>query len=192
MNYSVETKPSQVNVMLNGPQGMKPQAQGSGPPMPAVPPPQTGLMAGGLTNPYFPYPNMPPHPSLWYGQVPMYNQPLPPLHPQQYMVPPMQPLNYPMIAEWLALCDNHPQHSGEDFSSLVPKFDKEGFQCLHQLTGDCITVEKLSEWLDIGKGTADLILGYAEEDIAAIRAGAFQIPFGATGSHGENLMQSQK
>jgi len=90
-----------------------------------------------------------------------------------------------MIADWLALCDNHPQRSGENFGCLATKFDEEGFRRLHQLTGDRITVEKLLEWLGIGKGTADLILGYAEEDVAAIRAGSFQMP------HGQNLMQPQ-
>ena len=153
--------------------------------MSAVPPPQTRSMAGALANPYFPYPNMPPHP-LWFGQFPMYNPSFPLLHPQQYMaapmtsVPPVPPVKYPVISEWLVLCDNHPQHSGEDFTSLVSKFDKEGFRHLHQLTGDRITVKKLSEWLNIRKGTADLILRYAEEDILAIHGGAFQMPFGAS------------
>ena len=118
--------------MANGPRGTRNQAQISASPVSAVPPPQTGLTAGAPANPYFPYPNMPPHP-LWYGQLPMYNPPFPLLHPQQYMatqmtsVPPMQPVNYPMISEWLVLCDNHPQRSGENFSDLVSKFDKEGF-----------------------------------------------------------------
>jgi hypothetical protein len=71
----------------------------------------------------------------------------------------------------------------------VSKFDKEGFWCLHQLTGDCITVKKLSEWLGIRKGTADLILRYVEEDILVICGGAFQMPFGASSSQGQNLMQ---
>jgi len=73
----------------------------------------------------------------------------------------------------------------------VPKFDKEGFRRLNQLTGDRITVEKLSEWLGIGKGTADLILRYAEEDITAIQvcAGAFQMPLGGVIGHGQNSIQ---
>jgi len=90
-----------------------------------------------------------------------------------------------MIADWLALCDLHPQCSSENFSCLGTKFDQEGFRRLHQLTGERITVEKLLEWLDIGKGTADLLLRYAEEDTAAICAGAFQM------LHGQNLTQPQ-
>jgi hypothetical protein len=154
--------------------------------MPTVSLSQTGPTTGALANPFFSYPN----PSLWYGHVPIYNPPFPPLQPQHYMVPPIMPalptqsVEYPMIAEWLTYCDNHPQRSGEDFSSLMPKFDDEGFRRLYQLTGDRITVEKLSEWLGIRKGTADLILRYAEEDIVVIRAGVFH-PF--TG-HGQNIV----
>jgi hypothetical protein len=89
-------------------------------------------MAGGLANLYIPYLNMPSH-LLWFGQLLIYNPSFPLLHPQQYMamlmisVPPVLPVNYPRISKWLVLCDNHPQHSREDFTSLVSKFDKEGF-----------------------------------------------------------------
>src|SRR5712691_224114 len=99
--------------MQNGPRGTKPQALVSSSPMSAIPPPgppQAGLMSGTLANPYFPYPSPAPHPFFWYGQAPMYHPPFPPLHPQQYMVPPIpsQPVDYPLIAEWLTQCDNHP------------------------------------------------------------------------------------
>jgi hypothetical protein len=53
---------------------------------------------------------------------------------------------------------------------------------LHQLTEAHITVKKLSEWLSIGKETADLILRYTEEDILAICKGAFQMLFSASSS----------
>jgi endonuclease III-like uncharacterized protein len=36
-----------------------------------------------------------------------------------------------------------------------------------------MTVENLSNWLGIGKGTADLIIQYAEEDMALVRDGKF-------------------
>ena len=83
-------------------------------------------MAGALANLYFPYPNMPPH-LLWFRQFPMYNPSFSLLHPQQYMaapmtsVPPVPPVKYPVISEWLLLRDNHPQCSREDFTSLVSK-----------------------------------------------------------------------
>ena len=50
-------------------------------------------------------------------------------------------------------------------------------------------MEKLSEWLSIGKGTADLILRYAEEDIAAIHVGAFQMPLSTSSIYGQGPMQ---
>jgi hypothetical protein len=179
--------------MANSPRGTKANAQVAVPPMPAGLSPHARPTAGILPNPYFPqaYPNLPPH-SLWYGQVP-YNLPFPLPHPQQYMAPPTtsvvptQHIEYPVIAEWLTYCDDHPQHSGEDFASLAPKFDKEGYRHVNQLTGECITVEKLAQWLGIGKGTADLIIMYAEEDMVAICAGMFQMSFS---SHGQNIMHS--
>jgi hypothetical protein len=45
----------------------------------------------------------------------------------------------------------------------------------HQLTGDWITVEKLLDWLNIGKGMADLLIRYAEEDVELVKAGAFMM-----------------
>jgi hypothetical protein len=36
-----------------------------------------------------------------------------------------------------------------------------------------MSVENLSNWLEIGKGTADLIIQYAEEDMALVRDGKF-------------------
>jgi hypothetical protein len=36
-----------------------------------------------------------------------------------------------------------------------------------------MSVENLSSWLHIGKGTADLIIQYAEEDMALVRDGKF-------------------
>jgi len=36
-----------------------------------------------------------------------------------------------------------------------------------------MSVENLSNWIEIGKGTADLIIQYAEEDMALVRDGKF-------------------
>ena len=52
-------------------------------------------------------------------------------------------------------------------------FNVEGYRFIHQLTGPHTLVEKLSAWLNIGKGTADLLIWYAEEDVALIKAGTF-------------------
>jgi hypothetical protein len=42
-------------------------------------------------------------------------------------------------------------------------------------TGTQVTVDKLSEWLEIGPGTAILIMNYAEEDCGLITAGTFSM-----------------
>jgi hypothetical protein len=81
--------------------------------------------------------------------------------------------DYPKIPAWLTYCDNHPERCGEDFSLYAWKFEREGWRRIHQLTGDRISVEKLSDWLSIGKGTADLLIRYAEEDVDHIKAGTF-------------------
>ena len=46
---------------------------------------------------------------------------------------------------------------------------------INQLTGPRMTVEKLSEWLSIGVGTADLLIQYAEEDVVLIKNGLFSM-----------------
>jgi hypothetical protein len=89
-----------------------------------------------------------------------------------------------MIPAWLTYCDQHPQRRGEDFSSHASKFDKEGYRRIHQLTGDRITVEKLSDWLSIGKGIADLLIRYAEEDVELVKAGTFSMVFADGGTFG--------
>jgi hypothetical protein len=46
---------------------------------------------------------------------------------------------------------------------------------INQLTRDRISVEQLSEWIGIGKGIADLIIQYAEEDVALAKAGRLSL-----------------
>ena len=38
-----------------------------------------------------------------------------------------------------------------------------------------MSIENLSSWLEIGKGTADLIIQYAEDDMARFRDGNFMM-----------------
>jgi hypothetical protein len=105
----------------------------------------------------------------------MVNQPVAdlPKDASQVLPVPNLSIEYPTIVIWLAHCDKHPSRSGEDLSKLLPKFNTEGFRRIHQLTGDRITVEKLAEWVGIGRGTADLLIRYAEEDTELVRAGRF-------------------
>jgi hypothetical protein len=86
-------------------------------------------------------------------------------------------VEYPLISQWLLHCDYHPARSGDDFSSHAWKFETEGYRRINQLTADnrFLLIEKLSAWLGIGKGIADLITRYAEEDVALVRAGKFSM-----------------
>ena len=78
-----------------------------------------------------------------------------------------------MITTWLNYCDRHPARFGENFSQYAAKFSQEGYRRIHQLTpSDRMSVEKLSDWFGIKRGTADLLIGYAAEDVALIKTGA--------------------
>ena len=90
---------------------------------------------------------------------------------------PTVPVKFPNIADWIGYCDQRPDRSGANLSTLIPKFQEQGFRTINQLTtgGNRITVDKLSEWLSIRPGTADLIMGYAEEDCQLITAGRFEM-----------------
>ena len=74
-------------------------------------------------------------------------------------------------------CDKHPERGGENFSEFAEKFDQQGYRRINQLVGTHILVEKLSDWLYIGKGTADLIIQHAEEDMELVNAGTFLMVF---------------
>ncbi|KAI9453828.1 hypothetical protein F5148DRAFT_1288909 [Russula earlei] len=67
----------------------------------------------------------------------------------------------PRIGPWLEYCDMHHDSQGEDFSKHADKFDKEGYHHINQLVRDRMSEEKLSNWLNIGKGTANLLIQYA-------------------------------
>jgi hypothetical protein len=92
------------------------------------------------------------------------------------------PLVYPKISDWLQYCDRHPDRGGEDFSNHIWAFDREGYHCINQLAGNRMTVEKLLEWLNIGKGTADLLIQYAEEDVELVRNGIFSMSLPDSGA----------
>ena len=63
----------------------------------------------------------------------------------------------------------------ENFFGLADKFDQQGYCTINQLTGSRMSVENLSNWLQIWKNTADLqvIIQYAEEDMVLVRDGKF-------------------
>jgi hypothetical protein len=90
-------------------------------------------------------------------------------------VPTATAVIYPNIADWLNYCDSHPDCAGEDFKTHIMAFDRHGYQCMNQLMGPRMTVEKLSDWLSIGVSTADLLIQYAEEDVVLIKNGLFSM-----------------
>ena len=174
VTYSAEKKPLEINVY-----GAPPRSRAPGREMAVSQPPPLPPM--GFPYAYYPPPYAPMPP--WYSQPPpsSFNpvQPAPALAPtlDRAATKPTIKVSYPQITTWLAYCDRHADRRGEDFSALASKFDKEGFRRLNQLTGARVTVEKLSEWLNIGKGTADLLMGYAEEDVELCKAGNFTMAF---------------
>jgi hypothetical protein len=100
-------------------------------------------------------------------------QPSGPQVPQANPTVPLRHVRGPRIFDWLEYCDRVPGRDGEFFFGLADKFDKQGYRTIDQLTSSRMTVENLSNWLEIGKGTADLIIQYAEEDMVLVRDGKF-------------------
>ena len=88
-----------------------------------------------------------------------------PLEPQAITETPTESkqtriIDYPQITAWLQYCDNHASRSGEDFCLLARKFSDQGYRRIHQLTSR-----------RIGKGTADLLIEYADEDAELVESG---------------------
>ena len=119
-------------------------------------------------------------PSIGMG-MPYYSMPVPPSHQLAMQTNPHPvdveavDLDYPLITKWLSYCDQHAHRGGRDLSRYAVAFDGEGFVTIDQLVGPRVNIEKLSEWLGIGKGTADLILRYAEMDIGLVKAGKLNL-----------------
>lgn len=82
------------------------------------------------------------------------------------------------MKEWFAYLDTLPQRKEEDlsFTEFGPKLASQGFRRLSQLAQTSMKVEDLKNYLEVDLGTADLIFGYAQEDILAIRNGELVIP----------------
>lgn len=185
--YSVDKKPAEVSIYQNGPRTRTPGAMQNALThgQPAAPMAMTASFPYGYYPP--PFPPMPP----WYPQPPN------PALPMAVQPIPTQPapgakIDYPKIPAWLKHCDNHPDRGDERFFMHAWKFEQEGYRRINQLTGERTTVEKLSQWLDIGKGTADLLIQYAEEDVALVKAGTFLMILGdgSDAEEGQNDTQS--
>lgn len=139
-------------------------------PLPAPPMPPYGFYPP--PNPYF----LNPTGMQWAGGLPPQAGPPVPGPPQPNPTAPGGPQKHirgPHISAWLQYCNRLPGLDGEKFSAFAEKFDKEGYRTIDQLIGSRMSVENLSNWLGIGKGIADRIIQYAEEDMAYVRDGNF-------------------
>ena len=105
--------------------------------------------------------------------------------PQANQTAPLKQVCGPNISEWLWNCDQVPGCGGF-FLGLADKFVKEGYHTIDQLTNHRMTVENLSNWLEIEKGTADLIIQYAKEDMESVRDGKFMMEL-VHGGDGEDM-----
>ena len=60
---------------------------------------------------------------------------------------------------------------------------------INQLTSGCMSIENLSSWMNIGKGTADYIIQYADEDMVLMNNGEFKmVDLPNVGGSGDNLL----
>jgi len=57
----------------------------------------------------------------------------------------------------------------------IPKFEDQGYRRINQITR--ATIEQLSDWLNIGKGIANLMISYAK-DVRLLNEGRFSMATG--------------
>lgn len=186
--FSVEEKPRQLNLLNNAPRrhgssiNSSMHAQPGGPqapfPMPyGFYPPPNPFFANPVQWPGAGFPQ-PPGPQANPTVLPA-AQPAPPAAPPRLV-------RGPAILQWLVYCDHVPGR-GDFFYGLADKFEREGYRTIDQLTSSRMTVEDLSNWLGIGKGTADLIIQYANEDMALVREGKFTMERAIFDGDGEDI-----
>ena len=77
------------------------------------------------------------------------------------------------ISAWLQYCDSHPDRHGDNLATLAANFEAQGYRTIDQLTSGHMSIENLSSWVNIGKGTADYIIQYVDEDMALVIDGKF-------------------
>ena len=168
--YRPEECPLQVAVRRNGARN-----QAGGRPNPY------GQIPGMLGQPMLPYsfypsPNMyfPMHQPPWTSGIPVLPSGFPPTaRPAPQYPEVIKPTQLPAIAEWLRWCDHQPDREGAKLESLAWKFEQEGYRLIDQLTR--MSVGELSSWLTIGKGTADLLIKYASDDMELVCNGTFKM-----------------
>jgi hypothetical protein len=84
-------------------------------------------------------------------------------------------ITFPDVSDWAKYCDSIPKRQRAQLSKLSNKLTEQGFFEIDQLTGDRISHSDLAQSLGIGVGIAALIVRYAEEDVARVRAGTLHM-----------------
>jgi hypothetical protein len=128
-----------------------------------------------------PYPYYPP-PQMFYPMQQQQWGPQPIMPAQNPTIPPRS-VKGPAISTWLQYCDSLPIRQGENFVELAGKFGEQGYRTIDQLTSSRVSIENLSGWLGIGKGTADYIIQYADEDMVLVRNGRFTMDLDIPGDN---------
>ena len=82
---------------------------------------------------------------------------------------------FPDVSDWAKYCDSLPKRRRAQLSTLGDKLTQQGFFEIDQLTRDRISHIDLAQCLGIGVGIAALIVRFAEEDVARVRAGTFRM-----------------
>ena len=106
--------------------------------------------------------------------------------PAQNLIMPPKPVKGPAISAWLQYCDGHLSHQGKNFFELAEKFGEQGYRTIDQLTSSQMSIKNLSSWLGIGKGTADYIIQYTNEDMVLVRSGKFMMDLSNVNIVGDN------
>lgn len=79
------------------------------------------------------------------------------------------------VADWVIYCDSIPKRRRAKIGTLGDKMVQEGFFEIDQLIGSRISHIDLAQSLGIGVGLAALIVRFAEEDVAQVRTGTFNM-----------------
>ena len=82
---------------------------------------------------------------------------------------------FPDVSDWANYCNTLLRRSRAQLGSLGSKLTEQGFFEIDQLTGGRISHSDLAQCLGIGVGIAALIVRYADEDVAKVRVGTFNM-----------------
>ena len=82
---------------------------------------------------------------------------------------------FPDVSDWAKYYDGIPKRRRAQLGTLGNKLTEQGFFEIDQLTRDRISHSDLAQCLGIGVGIAALIVRYAEEDVARVRVGTFDM-----------------